>query len=113
MTFLRRGSGKVTKAETRLRKALRTHHIPFKPQETVNCKNGREYTVDLLVKKWLVIEVDGSIHDTPEQQLQDRQRDKDLTESGYFVLRIRNVEVWENLKNVIEKIKRTLDEKYG
>jgi len=112
MTTFRRELGKVTRAECYLRRGLRKAGIKFEAQKTIKCKNGREYTVDLLVKNRLVVEVDGWIHDTPEQRYQDKQRDRDLTESGYPVLRIRNVDVWQNLKNVIKDIKRTLDEKH-
>lgn len=103
MTTFRRQPSKVTRAEIHLRKALRKIDVKFEPQKTITCKNGRKYTVDLLVEKVQVVEVDGDVHDTPQQQRQDKQRDKDLTESGYPVLRISNYEVWNNLKNVVKQ----------
>lgn len=36
---------------------------------------------------------------------------KDLKESGYPVLRVRNADVWQNLKTVIKDIKKALKEK--
>jgi len=111
MSLFRYETGKVTKPEIWLRKALRKARMPFKAQEKIKCKSGREYVVDILVRKRLVIEVDGTIHDTPQQQYQDKQRDQDLIESGYTVLRIRNYEIRENLKTVIKNIKKTLKEK--
>lgn len=104
MTLFRREPGKVSRAETRLRTILRRTDVKFEPQKTIKCKNGREYTVDLLVEKVQVVEVDGDVHDTPEQQGQDKQRDKDLAESGYPVLRIRNHEVWNNSRSVVKQI---------
>ena len=111
MALFRRETGKVTQAEFYLRKGLRKEHIKYEPQKTITCKNGRYYTVDLLVEKRLVVEVNGEVHDTPQQQYQDKQRDKDLTESGYPVLRVQNYDVWQNLKTVIKDIKKALKEK--
>jgi uroporphyrinogen-III synthase/very-short-patch-repair endonuclease len=52
----------------------------------------------------LVVEVEGSIHDKPEQQNYDNERFKDLTLSGYQILRIQNYEVLNNINGVLEKI---------
>ena len=104
MTVFRRQPSKVSRAELHLRKALRKTGVKFEHQKTSTCKNGRKYTVDLLVEKVQVVEVDGDVHDTPQQQRQDKQRDKDLTESGYPVMRIRNYEVWNNPKSVVKQI---------
>ncbi|NDK57081.1 endonuclease domain-containing protein [Pontibacter fetidus] len=52
----------------------------------------------------LVIEVDGSVHDTPEASANDKLRDETLKNWNYTVLRFRNYEVLENItavKNVI------------
>lgn len=52
----------------------------------------------------LVIEVDGCVHNIPEQYEYDRNRDKDLTELGLKVLRVTNEEVFNNIEEVIDKI---------
>lgn len=102
---------KITKAENHLRHALEKSGVKVEPQKTITCTNGRSYNVDLFLDDFLVVEVDGSVHDTPDQQYEDKKRDKDLTESGYPVLRIRNWNVWNNLKNVEKTIKQALKEK--
>jgi very-short-patch-repair endonuclease len=56
----------------------------------------------------LVIELDGSVHDSQEQKENDTERDKVLMEMGLRVIRFKNYEVQNNLLNVIEKIKRSL-----
>ena len=50
----------------------------------------------------LVIEVDGNVHDF--QQDYDEQRDLILKAKNLTVLRIKNSEVEENFKSVIEKV---------
>jgi len=110
VTIFRREIGVVTKAEIHLRKGLKKGGINFEPQKTIRCRNGREYTVDLFVEERLVVEVDGWIHDLPDQQYQDKQRDKDLMESGYPVLRFRNWDIWQNLKGVVKDIRKALKE---
>ena len=52
----------------------------------------------------LVIEVDGSIHSTPEQIAKDKFRDRLLTETGYTVCRVTNEEVLNNIDDVLERI---------
>lgn len=110
MTTFKRETGKVTRAEIHLRKALK-YPIKVEAQKTITCKNGREYVVDLFLNDFLVVEVDGDVHDTPQQQGQDKRRDRDLTESGYPVLRVRNYDVWVNLKTVMKRIRKALKAK--
>ncbi|MBB6610991.1 endonuclease domain-containing protein [Pontibacter sp. Tf4] len=52
----------------------------------------------------LVIEIDGTVHDTPEAIANDKLRDEKLRNWGYAVLRFRNDEVLENLEAVKDKI---------
>jgi len=56
----------------------------------------------------LVIEVDGSIHDEPEQQEYDVLRQAALESLGLRVLRFRNEEVLENTTHVLEIIRTSL-----
>lgn len=46
------------------------------------------YIIDFVYYE-LAIEVDGSFHDSPEQQLKDRKKDRDLTNLGYTVIRVK------------------------
>ncbi|KXK12806.1 MAG: hypothetical protein UZ14_CFX002002044 [Chloroflexi bacterium OLB14] len=53
----------------------------------------------------LVIEVDGSVHNSQEQKEYDAEREKVLTEMGLRITRFKNYEVEKNLQGVVKKIK--------
>jgi very-short-patch-repair endonuclease len=50
----------------------------------------------------LIVELDGSIHDLSKEQ--DIDRDRILSEFGWFVMRFRNQDVATNLTDVLEQI---------
>jgi very-short-patch-repair endonuclease len=52
----------------------------------------------------LVVEVDGVIHDDPDQAQYDRLRTEQLQAYGYTVLRFRNEEVAADLPAVLNRI---------
>ncbi len=52
----------------------------------------------------LIIELDGGIHNEPEQQKRDRQRDDYLKSLGHQILRFKNQDIFNNLEEVIETI---------
>ena len=52
----------------------------------------------------LVVEIDGGTHSTDDEMRSDAQRDARFSELGYRVLRIRNVEVYENIDGVLESL---------
>lgn len=56
----------------------------------------------------LVIELDGSIHDHPEQQEYDRIREEAIRAQNLTVLRFRNEDVETNLENVLWGIYQTV-----
>ena len=56
----------------------------------------------------LVVELDGSIHDTEEAHRYDRQRDAFMTSLGLKVLRFRNEDVLQNMSGVLMEIERCL-----
>ena len=58
--------------------------------------------------KKLIIEVDWTIHNIPEILELDLHKEKLLRNIWYNVIRIKNDEVFENIDNVIEKIKAKL-----
>jgi len=63
------------------------------------------YIVDFYCPKAsLVIEIDGGQHYTDEGKREDKIRDDDLRNQGFKVLRFSDKEVFENLKEVAEKI---------
>ncbi len=52
----------------------------------------------------LVIEVDGSIHNTSYNKERDIERDKIMNELGLSIIRLKNTEILDNLDNAILKI---------
>jgi len=52
----------------------------------------------------LVIELDGEIHNQPEQQQRDRQRTEYLNSLGLTVLRFTNQEIFQNLETVLQNL---------
>jgi very-short-patch-repair endonuclease len=59
----------------------------------------------------LVVEIDGSIHDTPRQGGADQQRDRYLRSLGLEVLRIQNDEIFSDLLSVRERIRALCGER--
>jgi very-short-patch-repair endonuclease len=65
--------------------------------------------VDFICRKIkLIIEVDGSSHQHKVEE--DEKRDARLVELGYKVLRVREGEVLNDLKNVVRSIEASLPE---
>lgn len=63
------------------------------------------YIVDFLCfKASLVLELDGSVHMSPDARAYDSVRDRYLHARGFTVLRILNCEVRDNMEEVIERI---------
>jgi very-short-patch-repair endonuclease len=56
----------------------------------------------------LVIELDGNIHDDPEVQARDIDRQQWLEAQGFRVLRFQNRDVLHNIEGVIETIRSHL-----
>ncbi|WP_372770123.1 vitamin B12 dependent-methionine synthase activation domain-containing protein [Lutibacter sp.] len=68
------------------------------------------YIADFIcLKTNLIIEIDGSIHQLPENIASDKERTKWLEEEGYSVIRFTNDEVLSNLDVVLKKIKEALE----
>ncbi len=96
-----------TDAESILWDALRNHKLGYhiRRQHAIG-----KYIVDFVcLEKRLIIEVDGPIHE--KQQKEDDARTKILNLSGFSVIRFTNDEVKYKLEEVIEKIKKELDDK--
>jgi very-short-patch-repair endonuclease len=61
------------------------------------------YVVDFLcMAQSLILEVDGSIHE--KQQQYDREREGDLKERGYRIIRFSNEDIVYDLDGVVKKI---------
>ena len=71
-----------------------------------------DYIVDFVsLESNLIIEVDGAYHSEMEQQVYDEGRTKRLESLGFKVLRFSNEEVLNQIDNVINSIKTTLNER--
>jgi len=57
----------------------------------------------------LVIEIDGSIHDTEEAKLNDKRRQQDLEDLKLTVIRFTNDQVKNEIESVIEIISSTIN----
>ncbi len=63
------------------------------------------YVLDFYVPELnIAIEVDGLIHEMPENKLHDINRDSHLKDNGIQVIRITNDEVQTNLDATLEKL---------
>jgi len=92
-----------TETEKILWKTLRNRKIcktKFRRQHPID-----SYVTDFCCEeKRLIIEIDGKIHDEPENKEYDNIRSEYLELKGYKIIRFRNDEIKENLKTVVKKI---------
>ena len=74
--------------------------LKFKRQHSIG-----NYIVDFYcASKRLIIELDGEIHLSSEQDAKDQIRDKNLREMGFIVLRFTNDEIIARMDHVQKKI---------
>ena len=102
-------------------KNLRQEHTPaeqfmwdnLRNRNIDNLKFRRQHPISKYIadfychQKLLVIELDGSIHDLPENRDYDRARDKYFSEAGITVLRFASEEVLGNMSLVLRTIRET------
>jgi len=68
------------------------------------------YIVDFYSHKLkLVIEIDGSIHDSEEAKLKDEKREKDLKNLDLTVIRFTNDQIKNEVESVIEIVSSTIE----
>jgi very-short-patch-repair endonuclease len=95
-----------TPAETILRRALRNKQLGglrFRFQHPVG-----PFILDFYCPQHrLVVEVDGAVHDDPDQHIHDEARTEQLAAYGYRVIRFRNREVLDDLSGVLQRILET------
>ena len=98
---------KATKAEVVLWKEIRNGKLgglKFRRQHPIN-----NFIADFYChEKKLIVELDGSIHDIDSAIDRDVERTRQLGELGIVVIRFKNVEVTEDVKSVLERIKQTI-----
>jgi len=63
------------------------------------------------VSRKVCIEVDGQHHDFPDQIRHDRRRDERLAVDGWFTLRLRAIDIRDNLDGVMHQIRLTLSQR--
>ncbi len=99
-----------TKAEEMLWQRVRSNQLGVKivRQQPILCRlNGQMkfFAADFCCRrKKIIIEVDGKIHET--QQNQDKLREELLQKEGYTVIRFKNIEIEQDMENVLQKIKK-------
>lgn len=103
----RRMRKQPTKAEQMLWNALGGKNLDghkFRRQHIIG-----EFIADFIcLKKNLIVEVDGSIHQLPDNQKSDAERTQWLEQQGYRVIRFTNDEVLGNLEEVLDIIDKEL-----
>ena len=97
----------MTPQERKLWGILRNRQVKnstFKRQYPIG-----EYIVDFVCReKWLIIEVDGGQHNSPEAIEYDRQRSEYLQSRGFKVLRFWNNDIDNNIDGVYRIIIQNL-----
>jgi len=90
-------------AETRLWQALRGRrlgHYKFRRQYPID-----RYVVDFVtLEAKLIIEVDGATHSTDAELKYNAERTRTLVSFGFQVMRVSNLDVYDNLEGVLEMI---------
>ncbi|KYC38376.1 restriction endonuclease [Scytonema hofmannii PCC 7110] len=95
-----------TPAEELLWECLRNRRL-------LNTKFRRQHNIDRYIidfychDKLLIIEVDGSIHDT--QQAEDAIRENWLKANGFSVIRFRNEQILNHIEAVLNEIANAID----
>jgi very-short-patch-repair endonuclease len=94
----------MTPAEEFLWDKLRNRNfqgLKFRRQHPVEI-----FVVDFIcIEKYLVVEIDGEIHQTPEQREWDENRSAEIEKYGLTILRFTNEEAMNQTDKVLEKIK--------
>jgi very-short-patch-repair endonuclease len=96
-----------TSAEGKLWQALRNRRLArwkFRRQHSID-----RYIVDFVTLDGkLIVEVDGVTHAEPSEVTRDKVRSEILEACGFFIIRVSNSDVYDNLEGVLELIESTL-----
>ena len=99
---------KMTDAESILWESLRNNQflgLKFRRQHPVS-----RFIVDFYCHKYkLVVELDGNIHDLPDVKINDKNREDELKEFGLNILRLKNIEITNNISKTLDKIKKAIE----
>jgi len=103
----RRLRASQTNAEAVLWKALRDRRLArwkFRRQHPID-----RYIVDFVtIDGKLIVEIDGATHSTVGEVVHDAERTRILTSLGFHIVRVTNIDMYENLDGVQEMIASTL-----
>jgi very-short-patch-repair endonuclease len=101
-----------TAAENALWRRIRNRQVggaKFRRQHTVE-----GFIVDFVcIEQRLILEVDGEIHNTIDQQAYDREREAILEGHGFSIIRFTNDEVLHSTDSVVARIIETLERLRG
>jgi very-short-patch-repair endonuclease len=96
-----------TSAEAKLWQALRNRRLArwkFRRQHPID-----RYIVDFVTLDGkLIVEVDGVTHSEPSEIQRDKTRSAVLEACGFFIVRVSNTDVYENLEGALELIESSL-----
>jgi very-short-patch-repair endonuclease len=96
-----------TNAEAILWRALRDRRlkgIKFRRQRPID-----RYVVDFVaISAKLIVEIDGATHSTARELVRDAERTRVLESLGFHIVRVTNIDVYNNLEGVLEMIAGTL-----
>lgn len=101
----------LRKRQTFTEKILWTH---LKRRQALGYKFRRQYSVDHFVIDFycpelkLAVELDGDVHELPEQKEYDKARQKYLEEFGIKFIRIKNEEFLGNPNKAFSKIEKKI-----
>ena len=96
-----------TSAEARLWRLLRNRQL-------ARWKFRRQHPIDRFIVDFvtlggkLIVEVDGATHATSADLSRDAERTRILEALGFHIVRVTNIDVYENLEGVLEMIAQTL-----
>ena len=107
--FARAQRQNMTRAETMLWRAVRSHRIDghgFRRQTPI----GPYFADFVCLARKIVVEADGRTHETEEAKIKDAERDEWFRRAGFRVLRFSDELVIGGLPLVIERIRATMRE---
>jgi very-short-patch-repair endonuclease len=100
--------GTRTKFEWLLASALKKERIEFRANPLIRLCACDKYNPDFLIRRRLIVEVDGGIHDRDYRKTPDRIRQRALEKLGYTVYRVRN----ETVKSSPQKVAKEVLQQY-
>ena len=102
--YLRNNS---TKTEIMLWQCLKKSQLGYKFRRQHSIK---QYIVDFYCAKLkLILEIDGEVHNFEKQSQHDWKRERKLNKLGFKVMRIKSMEIFEDIDKVIDRIKYICD----